>query len=332
MEVDAIIRQVYPQAATHVYRAGGYQIPRVNNIVTVESSNPIKIDYLNQHFSVIDGQKIRWGISRSFEERQAGVQYAIVEAPHLTRTQVVATYAKDAAEIEHGRFSQEQIVAWNTGYKSLLKLWKRPDSLDAEARDYFKCKFASLTDYSERERVKALSILNPNQAKATCVAQYMEAMDKDDDAPDMLAGASLAEVEDKQTKWKLVSKKYAKTRLGNLSWGNLSRENASPRQGGAEYEQQFAGVERPGFLHKDHADREHAIETALTDFPAWRYLYGEVCTHKQSWCFPFLLEILRLVNLEITWRRGAMETNLHTIFLLAVASTHGDLAVSTFLP
>ena len=46
---------------------------------------------------------------------------------------------------------------------------------------------------------------------------------------------------------------------------------------------------RPGFLHKDHADREHAIETVLTDIPAWRQLYGEVCTHKESWCFHFLL-------------------------------------------
>ena len=105
-------------------------------------------------------------------------------------------------------------------------------------------KFASGTDYTEREQVKARSILNTNQMQATSVAKYMEDLDKDEDAPDLVAGASKAETDDIKTKWEVLRKKYAKQRLGNLSWCNLSDENAPLRQGGAGMEEDYAGVSR----------------------------------------------------------------------------------------
>ena len=62
-------------------------------------------------------------------------------------------------------------------------------------------------------------------------------------------------------------------------------------------------VARPKYLDHDHADRDQAITCALADIDVWKALYGEVCDKKPSWCFPFLVEILRLVNWELEWRR-----------------------------
>ena len=191
----------------------------------------------------------------------------------------------------------------------MLRLWKNPEELEPEEKAYFKEKFATATNYTEREQKTAQSILNTSQERATCMAKYMEELDRDTDAVDLVAGTANTMTADLKKRWDGTAKKYEKDCLGNSSWCHLSAENSTCRQGGALMKEQFCGlshheirdiaedavfhrsgnfgsekdVRRPEYLDHDHADREHAIKSALVDIDAWKALYGQVCAKKPSW-------------------------------------------------